>query len=101
MDILYRPSVPDTYDHWQVFNDDEQVEIFLTSEGEDIDNKVDWKGLNEVFEVKYLRWSYNIQNIWTPWNESLIDMTCKGKRLKKPNPTNMWRLTFSLRLVPK
>ena len=31
MEVIFRPSVPDNSEHWQVFNDEKQVVRFLNS----------------------------------------------------------------------
>jgi hypothetical protein len=43
MDILYKPSILDNFDYWQVFDDNSQVERFMKNVGEFANNKVDWK----------------------------------------------------------
>ena len=34
MEVIFRPSVPDNVDNWQVFDDDKQVIKFLSNLGE-------------------------------------------------------------------
>ena len=45
MEVMFRPSIPDNSEHWQVFNDEKQVIRFLNSldefEGFRIDSEED------------------------------------------------------------
>jgi hypothetical protein len=34
MEVVFRPSIPDNLEHWQVFNDDAQILHFLQSSKE-------------------------------------------------------------------
>jgi hypothetical protein len=43
--------VLDSLEHWEVFKDDKKIERFLTSEGDFTDRKIDWDGLDGIFEV--------------------------------------------------
>jgi hypothetical protein len=43
LEIIFRPSVPDNIDHWQVFKDDEQVLRFIHNVKEFSDFNVSYK----------------------------------------------------------
>ena len=43
MEIIFRASVPDNVDHWQVFKDDKQVINFLNNMHESSDFKISYK----------------------------------------------------------
>jgi hypothetical protein len=43
MEIIFRPSVPDNMDHWQVFNDDKQILRFMNNLQEFSGFKVGYK----------------------------------------------------------
>jgi hypothetical protein len=42
MEVVFRPSVPDNLEHWQVFNDDAQILHFLQSSKEFSDSQVNF-----------------------------------------------------------
>ena len=41
VDIVNRPSIPDNYKYWQVFEDDMQIKIFLELSGEFVNTHID------------------------------------------------------------
>jgi hypothetical protein len=43
LEIIFRPSVPDNVDHWQVFRDDKQILRFIHNVQEFSDFKVSYK----------------------------------------------------------
>jgi hypothetical protein len=43
MEVIFRPSIPDNLEHWQVFNDDAQILHFLHSLKEFSENQVNWQ----------------------------------------------------------
>jgi ribonuclease HI len=43
MEVIFRPSIPDNFKHWQVFNDDKQILRFMNNLQEFSDFEVDWK----------------------------------------------------------
>ena len=49
MEIIFRPSVPDNVDHWQVFKDDKQVINFLNNMHEFSDFKIGHKEEGCIF----------------------------------------------------
>ena len=46
VDIVNRPSIPDNYKYWQVFEDDMQIKIFLELSGEFVNTHIDTKNDN-------------------------------------------------------
>lgn len=43
MKVIFRPSVPDNIEHWQIFNDESQVIQFLNNMEEFLNFKVGYK----------------------------------------------------------
>ena len=48
VDIVNRPSIPDNSEHWQVFEDDMQIKIFLELPSEFVNTHIDSE--NDYFE---------------------------------------------------
>ena len=47
IEFRHRPSIPDNVDHWQVFEDDEQINKFLQRSGEFGNIKIDQENMYE------------------------------------------------------
>jgi hypothetical protein len=43
MEVVFRPLVPNNFEHWQVFHDDAQIIRFMNNLQEFVDYKVDWR----------------------------------------------------------
>lgn len=50
IEVLTRPGVPENIKHWQVFNDDAQVQRFLQNHGDFVDQNIDWEPMVCVTE---------------------------------------------------
>jgi hypothetical protein len=59
VEVIFRPSVPDNMNHWQVFDDDKQVIKFLTHMHEFSDF-----GINTIKEG--CNYTGNVDNVKTP-----------------------------------
>jgi hypothetical protein len=89
MEVLFRPSVPDNLEHWQVFEDDDQIIRFMENNKEFTDSQITFLADSMNLEV------INLQSNTLPKGcvplENLFDRhdVFKGKReptnkLKKP-----------------
>ena len=47
IEVRHRPSILDNVDHWQVFENDEQINMFLQMSGEFKNLKIDQDNMNE------------------------------------------------------
>ena len=47
IEVRHRPSILDNVDHWQVFENDEHINIFLQMSGEFKNLKIDQDNMNE------------------------------------------------------
>ena len=47
IEVRHRPSIPNNVDHWQVFEDDEQINRFLQMSGEFENLTIDQNNMNE------------------------------------------------------
>jgi hypothetical protein len=47
IEIRHRPSIPDNIQHWQVFEDDEQIKKFLEAMGEFSETHADQENKND------------------------------------------------------
>ena len=47
IEIRHRPSIPDNIQHWQVFEDDEQIKKFLEAVGEFSETHADQENQND------------------------------------------------------
>lgn len=43
LEIIFKPSVPDNVEHWQVFADDAQIIRFINNLQEFVKNEIDWR----------------------------------------------------------
>jgi hypothetical protein len=83
MEVLFRPSVPDNLEHWQVFEDDNQIIRFMENNKEFIDSQVAFLADSMDLEV------INLQSNTLPKGcvplENLFDRhdVFKGKRANK------------------
>jgi ribonuclease HI len=83
MEVLFRPSVPDNLEHWQVFEDDDQIIRFMENSKEFTDSQVAFLADSMDLEV------INLQNNTLPKGciplENLFDRhdVFKGKRTNK------------------
>ena len=50
IEVKYRPSIPDNVEHWQVFEDDEQINIFLQMSSEFENIKIDQENMYDKGE---------------------------------------------------
>ena len=56
IEVRYRPSIPDNIKHWQVFEDEEQVKIFLETVGEFSNMEIDACEEEEVEDISENKW---------------------------------------------
>jgi ribonuclease HI len=83
MEVLFRPSVPDNLEHWQVFKDDDQIIRFMENNKEFTDSQVAFLADSMDLEV------INLQSNTLPKGciplENLFDKhdVFKGKRTNK------------------
>jgi hypothetical protein len=83
MEVLFRPSIPDNLEHWQVFEDDDQIIRFMENRKEFTDTQVAFLVDSMDFEI------INLQNNTLPKGciplENLFDRhdVFKGKRTNK------------------
>jgi ribonuclease HI len=83
MEVLFRPSVPDNLEHWQVFEDDDQIIRFMENNKEFTDSQINFLADSMNLEV------INLQNNTLPKGcvplESLFDRhdVFKGRRPNK------------------
>jgi hypothetical protein len=83
MEVLFRPSVPDNLEHWQVFEDDDQIIRFMENNKEFTDSQVAFLDHSMDLEV------INLQSNTLPKGcillENLFDRhdVFKGKRTNK------------------
>ena len=50
IEVRHRPSIPDNVDHWQVFENDEQISKFLQISSEFEGLKIDQENMNDKGE---------------------------------------------------
>ena len=50
IEVRHKPSIPDNVDHWQVFEDDEQINRFLQMSGEFENLKIHQENMNDKKE---------------------------------------------------
>jgi hypothetical protein len=43
LEIIFRPSIPDNIEHWQVFDNDAQIIRFMNNLQEFVENEIDWR----------------------------------------------------------
>jgi ribonuclease HI len=83
MEVLFRPSIPDNLEHWQVFEDDDQIIRFMENSKEFTDTQINF--LAESMDLEVI----NLQNNTLPKGciplEDLFDRhdVFKGKRTNK------------------
>ena len=83
MEVLFRPSIPDNLEHWQVFEDDDQIIRFMENNKEFIDTQISF--LAESMDLEVI----NLQNNTLPKGciplEDLFDRhdVFKGRRTNK------------------
>jgi ribonuclease HI len=83
MEVLFRPSVPDNLEYWQVFEDDDQIITFLENSKEFTDSQINFLADSMNLEV------INLQNNTLPKGciplETLFDRNdvFKGRRPNK------------------
>jgi ribonuclease HI len=83
MEVLFRPSIPDNLEHWQVFEDDDQILRFMENSREFTDSQVNFLADSMDLDV------VNLQNNTLPKGcvplEHLFDRhdVYKGKKPKK------------------
>jgi ribonuclease HI len=83
MEVLFRPSIPENLEHWQVFEDDDQIISFMESSKEFTDSQVSFLADSMDLEV------INLQSNTLPKGciplENLFDRhdVFKGKRTNK------------------
>jgi hypothetical protein len=83
MDVLFRPSIPDNLEHWQVFEDDDQIIRFMENSKEFTDTQINFLADSMDLEI------INLQNNTLPKGcvplENLFDRhdVFKGKRTNK------------------
>jgi ribonuclease HI len=83
MEVLFRPSVPDNLEHWQVFEDDDQIIRFMENNKEFTDTQINF--LAESMDLEVI----NLQNNTLPKGciplEDLFDIhdVFKGRRTNK------------------
>jgi hypothetical protein len=53
MEVIFRPSIPDNLEHWQVFNDDAQILCFLHSMQEFSDSQINFLVESMNLKVEY------------------------------------------------
>jgi hypothetical protein len=93
MEVLFRPSIPDNLEHWQVFEDDDQIIRFMENNREFIDSQVNFLADSMNLDV------VNLQNNTFPKGcvplEHLFDRhdVFKGK---KPNKQIDEALEFNI-----
>lgn len=54
MEVIFRPSILNYLEHWQVFNDDPQILCFLHTMKELSKNQVNWQTKNQELEIEDL-----------------------------------------------
>jgi hypothetical protein len=83
MEVLFRPSIPDNLEHWQVFEDDDQIIRFMENNKEFTDTQINF--LAESMDLEVI----NLQNNTLPKGciplENLFDRhdVFKGRRTNK------------------
>jgi ribonuclease HI len=83
MEVLFRPSIPDNLEHWQVFEDDDQIIRFMENSKEFTDTQINF--LAESMDLEVI----NLQNNTLPKGciplEDLFDRhdVFKGRRNNK------------------
>jgi ribonuclease HI len=83
MEVLFRPSIPDNLEHWQVFEDDDQIIRFMENSKEFTDTQINFLADSMDLEV------INLQNNTLPKGciplENLFDRhdVFKGRRTNK------------------
>jgi hypothetical protein len=93
MEVLFRPSIPDNLEHWQVFEDDDQIVRFMENSKEFTDSQINFLADSMNLEV------INLQNNTLPNGcvplESLFDRhdVFKGR---KPNKQADEALEFNI-----
>jgi ribonuclease HI len=82
MEVLFRPSIPDNFEHWKIFEDDDQIIRFMENNKEFTDSQIDFLADSMNLEV------INLQNNTLPKGciplENLFDRHDVFKR-KKPS----------------
>jgi ribonuclease HI len=79
VEVIFRPSVPNNIDHWQVFDDDKQMIKFLTHMHE-------FSDLDIIIKEEGCNYTGNDDELKTPprrvvsWKGTLIDMMVTNKK---------------------
>ena len=93
MEVLFRPSIPDNLEHWQVFEDDDQIIRFMENSKEFTDSQINFLADSMDLDV------VNLQNNTLPKGcvplENLFDRHDVFKR-KKPNKQIDEALEFNI-----
>ena len=51
--VIFLPSVPDNFDNWEFFDDDEKIRRFMANADEYAGNQVDWRKEGSTEEPQY------------------------------------------------